>query len=148
MIDQHQNASLNILLADDDIDDCFFFGKALKELPLATHLKIMGDGEQLMAYLSQNSENLPDVLFLDLSMPRKTGFECLQEIFEDQKLKTIPIVVFTISYPHNPDFEKEIINTLSGMGARHYIRKSTDFTKLKQDIYNALILLPATKLSA
>ena len=148
MIDQEQNASLNILLADDDIDDCFFFSKALKELPIATHLNIVSDGEQLMTYLSKNSDHLPDMLFLDLSMPRKTGFECLQEIFEDQKLKTIPIVVFTISYPHNPDFEKEIINTLSNMGARHYISKSTDFTKLKEDIYNALTLLPATKLSA
>jgi len=146
MNDKQQNTPLTVLLADDDIDDCLFFSKALKELPITTHLKIVSDGEQLMAYLSKNSEHLPDVLFLDLSMPRKTGFECLQEIYENEKLKSIHIVVFTISYPHNPDFEKEIINTLSGMGARNYIRKSSDFTKLKQDIYDALILLTANEI--
>ena len=60
-----QNAPLNILLADDDTDDRFFFDKALKEIPIATHLTTVHDGEQLMNYLSENSEHLPDVLFLD-----------------------------------------------------------------------------------
>jgi len=62
---------MKILLADDDIDDCFFFEKALEELQLSTHLTIVHDGQQLMNYLSENSKNLPDVLFLDLNMPRK-----------------------------------------------------------------------------
>jgi CheY-like chemotaxis protein len=54
---------LNILLADDDSDDCIFFKEALGELLLSTHLTIVHDGEQLMNYLSENSEHLPDVLF-------------------------------------------------------------------------------------
>src|SRR5450759_3766148 len=92
---------LNILLADDDTDDCFFFDKALRETPIATHLTIVHDGEQLMDYLSKNSEHLPDVLFLDLSMPRKTGFECLSEIKENKKLKDLPVVMFSTSFPQD-----------------------------------------------
>ena len=74
---------MNILLADDDADDCFFFEKALREIPMATQLTTVNDGERLMDHLSKNMEQLPDVLFLDLNMPRKSGFECLTEITEN-----------------------------------------------------------------
>ncbi|MBA2611170.1 MAG: response regulator, partial [Bacteroidetes bacterium] len=95
------NAPFNILLADDDTDDCFLFEKALKEIPIATHLTTVSNGEVLMDYLLKNPMNLPDVLFLDLSMPRKTGYECLIEIKENKKLEAIPIIVFTTSIPSN-----------------------------------------------
>ena len=131
----------NILLADDDTDDCLFFKKALEELQLSTHLITVYDGEQLMKYLSENSEHLPDVLFLDLNMPRKTGFECLSEIKEDKKLRDIPVVMFSTSFPQDRNYEENMINTLSKMGAHHYIRKSGDFVKLKQLIHNALLMV-------
>ena len=73
MTSKQQNAPISILLADDDADDRFFFGKALKELPISTELTTVEDGEKLMSYLLKNSEKLPDVLFLDLNMPRKNG---------------------------------------------------------------------------
>src|SRR5580700_8522914 len=98
MNQKQELAALNILLADDDTDDCLFFEKALKEIPMATHLTIFHDGEQLMNYLSKNFELRPDILFLDLAMPRKTGFECLSEIKEDEKLKVLPVFVFTIAF--------------------------------------------------
>lgn len=145
MNSKQETAPLNVLLADDDSDDCLFFGKALKELPIATNLISVQDGEDLMKYLSDNSENLPDILFLDLSMPRKTGFECLAEIKGNEKLKGLSVVVFTIAYPHNLDFEREITNTLTKMGAQEFIRKSADLTKLKQAIHHALILLTEKK---
>jgi CheY-like chemotaxis protein len=69
--------SINILLADDDTDDCFFFEKALREISITTQLTSVSDGERLMDHLSKNLGKLPDVLFLDLNMPRKSGFECL-----------------------------------------------------------------------
>ena len=62
---------LNILLADDDTDDCIFFKEALDELLLPTHLITVHDGEQLMQLLTNETTELPDVLFLDLNMPRK-----------------------------------------------------------------------------
>ena len=138
---QNEVKQLNILLADDDIDDCLFFKKALEELQLSTHLITVHDGEQLMNFLSENSEHLPDVLFLDLSMPRKNGFECLSEIKENKKLKDLPVVMFSTSFPQDRNYEENMINTLSNMGAYQYIRKSGDFVQLKQFIHNTLIMV-------
>ncbi|MBC8048251.1 MAG: response regulator, partial [Fimbriimonadaceae bacterium] len=83
--------TINVLLADDDKDDRYFFDKALKQIPIATHLKTVADGEKLMDYLLKNDVPLPDVLFLDLNMPRKNGSECLAEIKRNEKLKEIPV---------------------------------------------------------
>jgi CheY-like chemotaxis protein len=85
---------LNILLADDDLDDCIFFKEAVGELMLSANLKVVHDGEQLMQLLISETSELPDVLFLDLNMPRKNGFECLTEIKLDPRLKQLPIIIF------------------------------------------------------
>jgi CheY-like chemotaxis protein len=130
---------LNILLADDDTDDCSFFDKALKEIPITTDLKIVHDGEQLMTYLFENSKNLPDVLFLDLSMPRKNGFECLTEIKENIRLKDLLVVMFSTSFPQDRNYEENMITMLLNLGAYEYIRKPVDFAQLKQVIHNTLI---------
>ncbi|HXD92333.1 MAG TPA: response regulator [Bacteroidia bacterium] len=132
---------LNILLADDDPDDRLFFEKALKEIPIHSHLTSVNNGEELMKYLTTNTEHLPDVVFLDLSMPRKTGYECLIEIKEDEKLKSIPVIMFSTSFTHGIGLEESLISTLSKMGAQNYIRKPGDFEKLKQVIQDALTKL-------
>ena len=136
---------MNILLADDDMDDCFFFEKALEELQLSAHLTIVRDGQQLMNYLSENSKNLPDVLFLDLNMPCKNGFECLCEIKEHESLKVIPVVMFSTSYPQDQIYEANMINTLLKIGAYHFIRKPGDFAQLKQVIHQTLTMFPEIK---
>jgi CheY-like chemotaxis protein len=130
---------LNILLAEDDTDDCIFFAKALKAVPISTQLTIVHDAERLMNYLATNSLNLPDVLFLDLSMPRKTGFECLAEIKESAKLQFLPVVMCSTSYPQNMIYEQDMIKTLLKIGAHAYIRKPGDIEQLKVVIHNALI---------
>ena len=135
---KQQNAPLIILLAEDDKDDRFFFEKALKEIPIATHLKTVKDGEELMDFLTKNSEHLPDILFLDLSMPRKTGFECLSEIKENIKLKDIPVVVFSTSYSRDNIYERGLANMLCEIGAHNYIRKPGDFAQLKKIIHLSL----------
>ncbi len=134
-----QSAPLNILLADDDMDDRIFFEKALKEIPVSTMLRTVNNGEELMDYLTKNINLLPDVLFLDLSMPRKTGFECLAEIKENEKLKMLPVVMFTTSFTRGIDLEENLKNTLTRMGARDYIRKPGDFEEYKSVIHQALI---------
>jgi len=68
------NAPFDIMLADDDADERFLFEKALKEIPIATRVTPVSNGQELMDYFFKNSMNPPDVLFLDLSMPRKTGY--------------------------------------------------------------------------
>ncbi len=123
---------LNILLADDDMDDCNFFKQALEALPLSTNLNTVNDGEQLMNYLSENPEQLPDVVFLDLNMPRKNGFECLSEIKRNVKLKDIPVVVFSTSN------SQDKINMVFKSGGHVYVHKPSDFSQFKQVILHAL----------
>ena len=137
-VDQN-NVPLHILLADDDMDDRTFFDKALSEIPITTKLSTVNNGEQLMDWLFGNADRLPDVLFLDLSMPRKTGFECLAEIKENEKLRSLTVIMLTTSFTRGIDLEDNLISTLSKMGAEAYIRKPIEFSVLKQVIHQTLI---------
>ncbi len=132
---------INILLADDDLDDRGLFTKALEQLFIKTTLTVVQDGEELMNYLNNNSNPNPDILFLDLSMPRKTGFECLPEIKEKEKTKDIPVIVFTTSYQRDIIYEQNLIAQLSVLGAYHYIRKTQDFGEFKKSIGDAIIMV-------
>lgn len=123
---------LNILLADDDIDDCIFFKEALDEWPFSTHLTFTHDGEQLMQLLTDETSKLPHVLFLDLNMPRKNGIECLLEIQRNKKLKQLPVIMFSTS------FEQEVVNLLYKSGAQHFIRKPSEFSEYKKIIQQTL----------
>ena len=123
----------NLLLADDDEDDCDFFKEALNELLLSTSLVTVNDGVQLMDFLSESgAENLPDILFLDLNMPRKNGLECLTEIKQKQEYKDLPVIIFSTS------LDRDIVDLVYQKGAVHYIRKPGEFAKLKKVIANAL----------
>ncbi|MBC7607651.1 MAG: response regulator [Burkholderiales bacterium] len=123
---------LNILLADDDFDDRFFFEKALSELPVIAALTVVKDGQELMQFLNEETNTLPDVLFLDINMPCKTGTECLTEMKLNKKLKDIPVTMFSTS--NSP----ENIKMLFQKGANVYIHKPNDFSKLKEIIFRAL----------
>ncbi len=123
---------MNILLAEDDLDDCNFFKLALETMLLSFHLTTVHDGEHLMKYLSENSEHLPDIIFLDINMPRKNGLECLAEIKVNEKLKNIPVVMISTST------DKDKIKNSFDTGASIYIRKPGAFEKLVQVIHHAL----------
>ncbi len=123
----------NLLLADDDEDDCDFFKEALEELNLPTSLVTVNDGVKLMDFLSQNSnKNLPDILFLDLNMPRKNGLECLTEIKQTEQYENLPVIIFSTS------LDRDIVDLVYEKGAVHYIQKPGEFAKLKKVIANAL----------
>ncbi len=131
----------NLLLADDDEDDCAFFKEALDELSLPVSLAVVNDGVQLMDYLAANSSNnLPDVLFLDLNMPRKNGHECLKEIKEIDDLNSLPVIIFSTS------LDTEIVDLMYKKGATYYIRKPGEFSKLKKVIENAVNVVSENKL--
>jgi len=130
---------LNILHADDDTDDCIFFKEALAELRLPTNHTTVHDGEELMQYLENKTNELPHVLFLDLNMPRKNGSECLSEIKFNKRLNQLTIIIFSTS------FEKEVVNQLYKNGAHYYIRKPSDFSQFKKLIQQAFMSLIAQK---
>lgn len=136
----NSTTSLQILLADDDLDDCLFFKQALEELALDVTITNVYDGEQLMQLLTQdggvnNFAPLPYILFLDLNMPRKNGFECLNEIKKNSLLKNLPVIVFSTSY------DEEIANQLYKNGAQFYICKPSEFNELKKVIHKAMLLV-------
>ena len=123
---------LNVLLADDDADDRNFFKDALKELNHDAKLITVNNGEELMEYLGNHSENLPDVLFLDINMPKKNGYDCLSEIKHHEKLKALPVVMFSTS--DSKDKASQTFKT----GAHVYIRKPNEFVQLVKVIHHAL----------
>src|ERR1700677_1910964 len=95
MVHGQYNAPINILLADDDADERYFFEAAVKGLPIATTIETVNDGIFLMDYLGVHLHCLPDILFLDINMPRKNGKECLIEIRSSLTLKHLPIVMYS-----------------------------------------------------
>ncbi len=129
-----QSTPLHILLADDDKDDRYFFEKALKEIPIATTLTTVKDGEELMDYLSKNSEDFPHALFLDLNMPRKKGGECLSEIKLNPKLKELPVIIYSTS------LHDALADELYKNGAHYYLHKQ-DFEELVKSLQQVLSLL-------
>lgn len=133
-------STIHILLADDDKDDRKLFKDILEELPLSTHLTIVQNGEQLMQLLHKRADQLPDVLFLDLNMPRKNGFDCLSEIKRSEKLKSLSVIIFSTSY------DPELISLLYRNGAQYYIRKPNSYAQLKKDIVHALNLTAKTSI--
>lgn len=121
----------NILLADDDKDDCLLFKEALEELQISTQLACVYDGEQLIEWLNKN-EHLPDILFLDLNMPRKNGLQCLSEIKQNKKWKQLPVIIYSTS------FQKDVVDLLYKHGAQFYIRKPNEYSELKNAIHQAI----------
>ena len=119
-----------ILMADDDDDDYLLTKKALAESRLLNDMRRVRDGEELMDYLHRrgdfNEENAPrpGVILLDLNMPRMDGREALREIKTNEKLRNIPIVVFTTSKA-----EEDIFKTYQ-LGVNSFITKPVTFDNL------------------
>jgi CheY-like chemotaxis protein len=130
---------LRILLADDDKDDRLFFKMALDALNTPTELETVFDGEKLMGFLATNHHKLPDVLFLDLNMPRKNGFECLTEIRLANDLKNLPVIIFSTS------FEQDVVYQLFLNGAQYFMRKPAEFSLLKTIIEKTVKLITENK---
>lgn len=127
--------NLSILLADDDFTDCLLFKDALEELPVTTILTIVHNGEQVTEVLTKKGNKLPDVLFLDINMPRKNGFATLGEIKRNKRLEKLPVIIFSTCSGI------EAVKRVYSDAAHYYIIKPADFKQLKRVIYEALSLI-------
>jgi len=121
-----QQDPMHILLADDDEDDRMLFKEAFKDIKIKSIIHTVNDGVKLMAYLNDDANTLPDILFLDLNMPRKNGHECLEEIRSSKKLKHLTVAIYSTS-ASEADIEDTFVK-----GANVYIRKPDDFLVLKK----------------
>ena len=124
------NSPINksIFLADDDEDDCLLFEDALREVCATTELTMANDGAELISLMETNVPPCPDVIFLDLNMPKKNGFECLEVIKKTKKWKDIPVVIFSTTG------QEEMINKVYEQGANYFMRKPGSYPKLIQAI--------------
>jgi len=104
----------NILLIDDDKDDCFVFEKALLEIYPTVHLKCITESEGIFDELA---DQLPDLIFLDLNMPVKTGYDCLKDLQGHALYKQVPVIVYSGS-----DYILDINDTYR-LGASLYFTK-------------------------
>jgi len=94
------NRLIKILLAEDNLGDVFLIKKALGDSKLNHQVTVANDGEHLMSTLNmlhKDKADLPDLILLDINMPKKNGLEALDEIKKNGSLKKIPVMVFTSS---------------------------------------------------
>src|SRR5688572_19543239 len=109
--------SMIFLIVDDDPDDRMLFIEAVGEVDKTIECKIARNGEQALKLLRNNEYPLPDFIFLDIRMPRLNGKKCLFEIKKDERLKNIPVIIYTTSKAVEESQE------LRAMGAFHFISK-------------------------
>ncbi len=124
---------LNILLADDDADDrlmaCEAINRSFSQLEVS--LRCVEDGEELLEclrgrgrYASVETTRYPDIILLDLNMPRKNGLEALREIKSDEQLRHIPVIILTTSK------EQEDIYRTYDLGVNSFISKPVSYDSL------------------
>ena len=137
---------IQILMVEDNPDDIELTVEALKDARVANHLTAVQDGEEALSYLRGRGKYAqavrPDLILLDLNMPRKHGRDVLREIKNDPKLKRIPVVILTTSQA-----EDDILHTYD-LHANCYITKPVDFNQfLKvvrsiEDFWLTVVKLP------
>ncbi len=119
---------VEILLVEDSPADIALTEEALKESGLDNTLTIVTDGEQAIEYLSKRGKykdvESPDLILLDLNMPKKNGHEVLEVIKDNPKLEEIPVVVLTVS-----EAEEDIARAL-GLKMNYYLNKPVNVQKL------------------
>ena len=138
---------IEILLVEDNPGDVRLTREAFNEGRLLNNLNVVNDGVEALAYLRQEGEyasrTRPDLVLLDLNLPRKDGREVLEEIKADEKLRMIPVVVLTTSAA------QEDVTRAYGSHANCYITKPVDldqFLRVAQSIESfwlSLVRLPS-----
>ena len=129
------NNSKTCFLIDDDIDDQEIFEIALKSVHPSFLFVTAGDGIEALHKLNGDIGFNPDVIFLDLNMPRMNGKETLQEIRKISRLSEIPIVIYSTST--DPADARET----AALGADFYLEKQSSISNLKTrltDLFNRL----------
>jgi CheY-like chemotaxis protein len=131
--------SIRILIAEDDDDDKLLIIKAFQKTLALENITCVSDGEELINYLlkTSNSEDplfpIPDIILLDLNMPRKDGKTTLQEIKNHEEFRKIPVIIFTTSNL------KEDVQMTYKLGTNSFITKPGNFkdlVKITQEINN------------
>jgi CheY-like chemotaxis protein len=141
------NANLvSVLLVDDDPGDVLLVREAFEDHKVGNLLSVVSDGVEAMQYVRAEGDYAqaarPDLILLDLNLPRKSGIEVLEEIKDDPRLSSIPVVVLTTS-----EAEEDILRAYEHH-ANAYITKPLDFEQFTRivhqidDFFIGLVKLP------
>jgi CheY-like chemotaxis protein len=124
-----------ILLVDDNPDDEILMLRSLKKNKIMNEIVVVRDGSEALehlfctgAYANRDPSILPQVVLLDLKLPKLDGFEVLAEIRSDERTKFLPVVILTSSKE-----EKDLVNSYK-LGANSYVRKPIDFLQFSEAI--------------
>jgi len=113
--------SKSILLVEDDVVDLMTVKRALNQINVNNTVFAAGNGEEALAFLKNNTQELPGIILLDLNMPRMSGIEFLQVMKNDDAIKQIPVVVLTTSKEENDKTES------FKLGVAGYMIKPVDY---------------------
>ncbi len=116
---------IHIFFGDDDPEDVEFFQEALRELFPSVKITIAKDGLELLEFLQVV---IPDMIFLDLNMPRMSGMECLRTIRENAGYKHIPVIIYSTSA------EDRHIEEAYALGATRFVQKPLRYEDIKDRI--------------
>ncbi len=118
---------VELLVVDDNEDDVMLIKEAFEEIQMLNSMNVVSDGEQALEYLRHEGNYsdaiVPTLVLLDINMPRKNGFEVLEEMKGDPALKPIPVIILTTS-----EREEDIVKAYS-YGACSFIKKPVDFAE-------------------
>ncbi|HUP12732.1 MAG TPA: response regulator [Niastella sp.] len=131
----------SFLLVDDDIDDIIIFQETLKKVDDKIQLFYVHDGKDAIDFLANSKGVLPSLIFLDINMPRMDGKECLRLLKHDERLKHIPVLMYTTS-SQSTDIEETMMT-----GAMCFITKPWGVNELNT-LLTAIAKTPVTKLPA
>ncbi|MDF2448446.1 MAG: rcp1 2 [Bacteroidota bacterium] len=129
---------IHILLADDNREDRFFFNEALDSLSFPTQLTTVEDGERLLTFLNMNTVKLPDVLFLDINMPRINGSECLKAIKLNKLLQNLPVIIYSTPLP-------ELVADELYKNKAHYFVPKSNLSDLKRVLKSVISMIMEKK---
>ena len=113
--------NLHIVIAEDDIDDADVITETFTKNPNFSKVSLVANGEELLNYLKNGSNENPDVILTDNNMPIIDGIEALQEILSNDELKKIPCFVYSTSI--NPSYKEKC----DDMGVKAYLIKPYSF---------------------
>ena len=124
MFESSADNSIEILLVEDSPEDADLMARALKDGGLSIHVTVVEDGEEALCYLWRQGRFMtavkPDLILLDLHLPRRTGHEVLNEIKQDELLRRIPIVIMTSVH------DEQAIQTAYDLHANCCVAKPSD----------------------
>src|ERR1700722_13163461 len=115
-----------IYLIDDDIDDVELFRDALEEVAPLITFQFASGGHKAVRNLTEQKNDLPDLVFLDISMPVFNGLQCLASFKKDEQLKHLPVIMYSTTS------QESEIRKACELGALAFVTKPNDFRLLKR----------------